>query len=137
VTHTLVLYGPSSRADALLGELARSARRGRRRLTVLALAFREPEAGCCDTRSVLWNEVCRGLAQDELARAAQVVDGERAVVLDVLACPRGRAADALVHEARVRGADEIVLADATALPLTRRDRKRLHRAGVVEPGPYS
>jgi hypothetical protein len=36
------------------------------RLTVLSLVAQEQESrGCCDTRSVLWNDITRGLARGD------------------------------------------------------------------------
>src|SRR5919109_1655617 len=75
MSHTLVIYRASGRADAELGELARAVRERGGRLTVLALAVEEPvKRGCCDTRSVLWNRITREIAQKDLARARMVVE---------------------------------------------------------------
>lgn len=126
--HTLVLYGASSRADEVLRRVVRDAGR---RVTVLALAFHESESGCCDTRSVLWNEVCRDLAREDLARAARALDSGHTVDLEVLVCGGRHPADAVAREALDREADEIVLADPAATGLGRRERRRLQRRSTV------
>lgn len=128
--HTLVVYGASERADIALGRLARAAVKRGDRVTVLALAPQEPEhRGCCDTRSVLWNEVCRDLARADLARAWRATAG--AVECHVVRFRGRRAADAVVREARERGADEIVLADPRVSRLGRLQRRRLRRRSPV------
>ena len=101
-------------------------------MTVLALATEErPSSRCCDTRSVLWNEVCRELARDDLARAARAVDPHEGVDFDVLVA-RGRGAvDALAGEAVARGADEIVLVDPPSSGLGPLERRRLRRRSPV------
>jgi hypothetical protein len=126
--HVLVLYRSSERADAgLLSACERGAR-----VTVVALARQEsPRSGCCDTRSVLWNGVCRDLASEDLARAWGVV-GERAgVEFHVLVAPGRDAARALASEALARGADEIVVADPRGAPLGRLERRQLRRWSAV------
>jgi hypothetical protein len=130
--HTLVLYGSSPRADAALRRVAEAARESGGRVTVLSLASQESESsGCCDRRSVYWNEVCRDLARDDLASAWKAVDGDEAVELDVLPLAgRGRA-DAVAREALARRADEIVLVDPRKSGLGRLERRRLrHRSPV-------
>jgi hypothetical protein len=77
----------------------------------------------------MWNQVCRDLAAEDLARAASVVDGEEAVALDVLVHPGGRVAETLAQEAERRSADCIVLAEPAAL--ARRERRRLRRRSPV------
>jgi hypothetical protein len=126
--HSLVLYRPSERADDTLRRLCLAARDQGRRITVLALAPEErPPKGCCDTRSVLWNRICRELAGEHLARAAQLVDRHRGVDFGVLVAQVGRADEALAGEALARGADEIVLADPRGSGLGRLERRRLRR----------
>ena len=62
--HTLVLYRPSARADVTLRSLCQRAREGATRVTVVVLARQEAQQkGCCDTRSVLWNDLSRQLAE--------------------------------------------------------------------------
>jgi hypothetical protein len=101
-------------------------------VTVLALAPEErPSSRCCDTRSVLWNEVCRDLARDDLTRAAQALDGQAEVDFDVLVAPGRGLVAALTGEALTRGADEIVLADPPASGLGRRERRLLRRRSPV------
>ena len=130
--HTLVLYRPTERADAALQALCRAARLRRSRVTVLALVAEErPSSRCCDTRSVLWNGICRDLARDDLARAARTVDGQADVDFEMLVVPGRGAVDALAGEALARGADEIVLADPSASGLGPIERRRLRRRSPV------
>lgn len=129
--HSLVLYRPSAHADETLRRLCLAAREQGRRVTVLALAPEErPPRGCCDTRSVLWNRICRELAGDHLASAAQLVDHHH-VDFGVLVTRIGRADEALAGEAVARGADEIVLADPRASGLGRLELRRLRRRSPV------
>jgi len=130
--HALVLYRASERADAALRALCETARGRGSRVTVLALVAEErPSSRCCDTRSVLWNEVCRELARDDLARAARAVAPHEGVDFDVLVA-RGRGAvDALAGEALARGADEIVLVDPPSSGLGPLERRRLRRRSPV------
>ena len=131
-THTLVLYRSSDRADSALRSLCERARGGEARVTVVALARQEePRNGCCDTRSVLWNEVCRGLANEDLSRASRAVGNQPGVEFDVLAAPDRELVDAIAREALERGADEIVLADPRASALGRLERRRLRRRSAV------
>jgi hypothetical protein len=136
--HTLVVYGASDRADAALHRLARTAVERGDRVTVLSLAAQEKVSrGCCDLRSGLWNEICRDLARDDLARAARAAGA--GVDCGVLAFADLRAADAVLREAQARGADEIVLADPRVGGLGRLQRRRLRRLSPVpvtaaEPG---
>jgi hypothetical protein len=126
--HTLVVYRPSARADRALLGLCEAAREQGGRVTVLALAAEErPSRHCCDTRSVLWNRVCRDFARDHLKRAAHVVGADPNVDFGVLSARVGRAVDTLTDEASARGADDIVLADPRASGLTRRERRQLGR----------
>ena len=131
--HTLVLYGHSARAEARLREMARLAREHGDRLTVLALAPQEPQTFPvkCDTRRVLWNQILRDLAHEDLTRAYIALDGNDEVELDVLQCPGRHPADALAAEARTRRADEIVLADPSYSGLRRWERRRLRRRSPV------
>ena len=126
--HTLVVYRPSARADRALLSLCESAREHGGHVTVVALAAEErPSRHCCDTRSVLWNRVCRDFARDHLERAAHVVGADPHVDFEVLPARVGRAVDTLTGEASARGADDIVLADHRASGLTRRERRQLRR----------
>jgi hypothetical protein len=130
--HSLVLYRPGTRADDTLRRLCLAAREQGRRVTVLALAPEErPPKGCCDTRSVLWNRICRELAGDHLASAAELVDRHRGVDFGILVARAGRADEALASEALARGADEIVLADPRASGLGRLELRRLRRRSPV------
>jgi nucleotide-binding universal stress UspA family protein len=134
--HTLVLYRSSQRADEALRGLCRAAAERGSRVTVLALAVEErPWRGCCDTRSVFWNSVCREFARDDLTRAAQAVDEEAAVDFDVLVAPGHQVVSALAAEAVERGADEIVLADPPRSGLGRLERRRLRRRSPVPVAP--
>jgi hypothetical protein len=126
--HTIVVYRPSSRADDALRRLCLAAREHGGRITVLCLAAEEPvSSGCCDTRSVLWNQVCRDFAREYLARATQVVGAHADVEFGVLGTRPGRAVEGLEREASARGADEIVLADPRSCGLGWFERRRLRR----------
>jgi hypothetical protein len=129
--HTLVIYGSSSRADSALRELVRAAREEGRRVTVVSLSAEEPNSGCCDTRSVLWNEISGDLAREDLARAARAVTWTEAVEFDRLTYRGRHPADALAREAVARGVDEIVFVDPKATALGRRERRRLRRRSAV------
>jgi hypothetical protein len=131
IPHTLVVYGSSSRADAALRDLVNTARGGRPRVTVVSMAAKEPDSGCYDTRSVLWNEITGDLARKELARASRAVTSSEAVEFDLLAYSGRHPADAVVRESVARGVDEIVLADPKATPLGRRERRRLRRRSAI------
>jgi hypothetical protein len=134
--HTLVVYRPSARADEALRGICMTAGERGGRVTVLALAAEESAAnGCCDTRSVLWNRVCRDFARDHLAKAAQVVGPRADVDFALLAARVGHAVETLAREASARGADEIVLADPRASGLTRFERRRLRRRSPVPVSP--
>ena len=127
--HRLLVYGPTERADAALREAGRRAREEGDRLTVISLVREEPTSRprCCDTRSRLWNEICRELAGRDLTRAWMVLDGDDEVRLDTITTPGWHPADVLAKEALARGADEIVLADPGASGLGRLERRRLRR----------
>ena len=132
MAHTLVLYRAGRRADAALRKLALAANQRGGRVTVLSLARQEPESsGCCDTRSVLWNEICRELASEDLARAALAIDGSQTVELDTLIYSDRHVADALAREALARGADAIVLADRRSSGLGLLEQRRLRRRSPV------
>ncbi len=131
-THTLVLYRSSDRADTALRSLCQRARDGASRVTVVALARQEdPRNGCCDTRSVLWNEVCRDLANQDLSRASQAVGNQAGVEFEVLTAPDRKVVDAITREAIARGADEIVLANPRASGLGGLERRRLRRRSTI------
>ena len=126
--HVLVLYRSSDRADAALRSLCERASR----VTVLVLARQEPEqSGCCDTRSTLWNGICRDLAQEQLSRAMAAVDDRATVGFHLLVAPDRDAVRALAREALAREADEIVLADPRGSGLGRLERRRLRRSSAV------
>jgi hypothetical protein len=102
------------------------------RVTVLTLVAEErPLRGCCDTRSVLWNEICRDLARDDLARAARAMDDPAEVDFDMLVVHGRGAVRAVAGEALARGADEIVLADPRSSGLGPLERRRLRRRSPV------
>jgi hypothetical protein len=127
-THTLVLYRASDRADSALRSLCERASR----VTVVALARQEDtESGCCDTRSVLWNELCRDRAARDLSRASRAVGSNAGVEFGVLAAPDRKVVDAIAREAIARGADEIVLANPRKSGLGARERRRLRRRSPV------
>jgi hypothetical protein len=128
VPHTLVVYRPGGRADGALRRLAQAAHRRGGRLTVLTPLAQEPEDRlCCDTRSVMWNEICRDLARANLAQARDTIAGDDAVELGVLPFPGHSLADAVIREAVAREADEVALAAALG-PL---ERLRLRRRSPV------
>jgi hypothetical protein len=130
--HTLVVYRSSPRADAALRALAETALADGGRVTVLSLVVQEPEKnGCCDTRSVMWNGVLRGIAREDLARARMAVEDHPAVALDVLAFSGRRAADVVIREAIARNADAIMLADARTGRIGVLERRRLRRKSPV------
>jgi hypothetical protein len=131
-THTLVLYRSSDRADAGLRSACQRARDGASRVTVVALARQEdPRNGCCDTRSVLWNRVCRELANEDLSRASRAVGNQAGVEFEVLEAPARNVVDAITREALTRGADEIVLADPRGSGLGGFERRRLRRLSAI------
>jgi hypothetical protein len=126
--HVLVLYRPSDRADAALRSICE---RGSR-VTVVVLARQEAQrSGCCDTRSVLWNDLTRDMAREDLSRALAAVDDRAHVDFHVLVAPDREAVSAVASEALARGADEIVLADPRATGLGPLERRRLRRHGAV------
>jgi hypothetical protein len=126
--HALVLYRASATADAALQSLSE---RGAR-MTVVVLARAETQRkGCCDTRSVLWNRICRELAREDLSRAAHAVSDRSWVEFQVLGAPASDPASALASEAARCGADEIILADPRASGLGRIERRRLKRRSAV------
>jgi hypothetical protein len=126
--HALVLYRASATADAALESLSeRDAR-----MTVVVLAREEtPRTGCCDTRSVLWNGICRDLAREDLSRAADAVGDRGRVEFQVLGAPASDPAGAIASEAVRCGADEIILADPRRSGLGRIERRRLRRRSAV------
>ena len=130
--HTLVIYRPSPRADAALRALAEATVADGGRVTVLSLVVQEPEKnGCCDTRSVMWNDVLRGIAHEDLARARMAVEDHPVVALEVVAFSGRRAADVVIREAVARNADAIMLADARTGRIGVVERRRLRRKSPV------
>ena len=128
-SHALVVYGSGARADAALGELA--ATRGGR-ITVVKLVAQEPDrSGCCDTRSVLWNEITRDLGREGLARAARVVESHRDASVELVLFSGRRPEEVVIREARARDVDEIVLADARGTQLGPLARRRLRKRSPV------
>jgi hypothetical protein len=122
--HALVLYRAGRRADAVL----RSVRERKALMTVVVLAREEnPGNRCCDTRSVLWNRICRELAHEDLSRAASAFDDHAGVAFDVLVTRASDVLGAIEREAFRRGASEIVLADPRASGLGGLERRRLRR----------
>jgi hypothetical protein len=134
-SHALVVYKASARADDALRRLCLTAEEEGSRLTVVALADEEhPARGCCDTRSTLWNRLCRDMALEDLMRAAQVAGGRAGINFDVVVAPSRSAAEKLASEALARGADRIVLADARRSGLGRLALRRLRRRSPVPVG---
>lgn len=131
-SHTLVVYGPSARADAALRQLTEASSERGGRVTAVRLVAQESEAqGCCDTRSVLWNGICRDLAREDLLRARLAVEGHERVHLEVVLFSGRRPDEVVVREALARDADEVVLADPRSTPLGRLARRRLRRTSPV------
>ncbi len=98
----------------------------------MALARHEAErGGCCDTRSPLWNRVCRELASEDLSSARRAVTDPEAVDFLMLLTPVRDAPGALAREAVARGADEIVIADPRRSGLGRLELRRLRRRSAV------
>ena len=127
--HALVLYRSSERADTTLRAVCERASR----VTVVVLARQEAEqSGCCDTRSTLWNGVCRDLASEDLSKAQVAVADPGCVEFHVLVAPARDAPGALAREAVARRADEIVIADTRGSGLGRLEMRRLRRSS---PGP--
>jgi nucleotide-binding universal stress UspA family protein len=132
MAHTLVVYGASERADAVLRAVAEAARADGGRLTVLSLVVQEPEQkGCCDTRSVMWNGVLREMVGEDLGRARLAVEDHPAAEFDAVAFSGRGAADVVVREAIARHADAIVLADSRADRVGALQRRRLRRHSPV------
>ena len=126
--HALVLYRASATADAAVQSLSER----EARMTVVVLAREETKRnGSCDTRSVLWNRICRDLAREDLARAAHAVSDRSRVEFRVLGAPGSDPASAIAGEAARCGADEIILADPRASGLGRIERRRLKRCSAV------
>lgn len=126
--HALVLYRASATADAALKSLSER----EACMTVVVLAREEmPRNGCCDTRSVLWNGICRDLAREDLSRAADAVGDRTRVEFQLLGAPASDPASAIASEAARRGADEIILADPRRSGLGRIERRRLRRRSAV------
>jgi hypothetical protein len=126
--HALVIYRAGARADAAL----QSVRQRVARVTVAVIAREEsPRNGCCDTRSVLWNRICRELAHEELSRAAHALEDHDRVEFRVLVAQASDPVDAIEREAVRCGAGEIVLADPHASGLSRLERHRLHRRSAT------
>ena len=131
-SHTLVVYGASARADATLRRLVEKTADGGGRVTAVRLVAQESEVrGCCDTRSVLWNEISRDLAREDLSRARLAVEGHGGVQLETVLFSGRRPDEVVVRETLARDADEVVLADPRATPLGRRARRRLNRMSPV------
>jgi hypothetical protein len=127
--HRLVVYGATARADAALRELALA---GEGRMSVVRLVAQEPEgSGCCDTRSVLWNEISRDLGREDLARAARFVDVHGDASVEVVLFSGRRPDEAVIREAVARDADEIVLADGRGTVLGWIARRRLRQRSPV------
>lgn len=126
--HALVLYRSSDRADSTLRAVCERTSR----VTVVALARHEAErSGCCDTRSTLWNRVCRDLASEDLLKAQLAVADPGGVEFHVLVAPPRGVPAALAREAVARRADEIVVADSRGSGLGRLELRRLRRTSPV------
>lgn len=126
--HTLVVYSASPRADAALARLNETEGG---RLTVLVLVRQETDSGCCDRRSVLWNDVCRDLAQHDLNRASTILNGTAGAALEAVSYTERHPADVLIREAAERGVDRMLLADPRPAGLGWRERRRLRSRSPV------
>jgi hypothetical protein len=126
--HTLVVYGGGADADALRRLAGSNADSGGRLTVLTPLAQEAEDGGCCDTRSVLWNEITRDLAHADAARAARALDGHADARVELLVGSGRRTADLVVSELRARDADEVVLLGS---PLGRLARRRLRRISPV------
>ena len=125
VEHALVLYRSSERADTRLRAVCERTSR----MTVVVLARHEAEqGGCCDTRSTLWNRLCRDLASEDLSKAQLAVADPKGVEFHVLVAPDADAPAALAREAVERRADEIIIAGSG---LGRLELRRLRRSSPV------
>jgi hypothetical protein len=119
---TLLVYAPSTRADASLREAVRVGGP----LAVVALAPQERQRrACCGIQSAYWNGVQRELAQSELARARLVVEDAGDVTLTVLGFDAVHPERAIARHATELGAERVVLADPRASGLGRRAVRRL------------
>jgi hypothetical protein len=126
--HALVLYKHNARADERLRESYRQASR----VTVVVLAREEPQrSGCCDTRSTLWNRVCRDLAHEDLSRAHGALCDRGRVAYRLLVAPGRDVVGSITREALAQGADQIVVADPRGSGLGRLELRRLRRVSPV------
>jgi nucleotide-binding universal stress UspA family protein len=122
--HVLAVYEPSRAGDDAVRRAVELAAEVGARLTVVTVAVCEPtDSGCCDTRSVYWNEVQREIAGDELSRARMAVGSDAAAEFRVIS---GRTVPgAIADEADLCNADVVVLGrERSLLPWTRMRRAR-------------
>jgi nucleotide-binding universal stress UspA family protein len=106
--HVLVSYEASADGRAALSHAEEIARAAGARLTVLAVAPREPVVGCasCRQSAVLWNRELGLIASEELEEATSLLGSSAAVEYRVA---RGERAHAIADAASEGGADLIVL----------------------------
>ncbi len=106
--HVLALYEPTGRGEASVRHAAEVAAEAGARLTVVTVAIAEPTDGqCCDRRSVYWNGVVQGFAEDELVRARAALGSETAADFRVVS---GRSVpSALAREIERCGVDTVVV----------------------------
>jgi nucleotide-binding universal stress UspA family protein len=122
--HVLAVYEPSRSGDDAVRRAAELAAEAGARLTVVTVAVSEPtDRACCDTRSVYWNEVLRGVAGDELGRAKMAVGASAAAEFRVI---NGRSVpSAIADEAERCKADVVVVGhEQGLLPWTGMRRAR-------------
>ncbi len=106
--HVLVLYTASVDGDQALKQAFELVQAAGSRLTVLAVAVVERVKGrCCGIQSPYWNGVMSELADEDLRRATQVLDGAPGVRFERV-CDRS-VTSALAREAAERGCDMIVI----------------------------
>ena len=80
---------------------------------------------------MLWNDVSRGLAHEDLSKAHLAVDDDQAVELELLPFSGRGAAKAVIREAVARGANEVLLADPRVVPVGPLELRRLRRDSPV------
>ena len=114
--HVLVCYRASRRADAALLAAAKLAENANARLTVLLTTAR-PAKGpeCCGINDGKWNELVGDALDDELSRAAEVVEAELPK-LRSFGSKRRRSPESVGDYARRKGCDLIVLPRAGLRP---------------------
>ena len=107
--HVLLCYEASRRADAALLAAVELANASRARLTVLLHSVQPaPGRRCCGIQDAKWNELVGEALEDELTRAAKLVEGAgfHATVARV---EGGSFEDAVSSYARQQGCDLVAV----------------------------